>query len=185
VGSLALFRVYIGYIYAAAGCWLLLHAGCCWLRWLLAAGCCWLLAASDLIARPGLLRLRAKGIPMTPQLLLLSALAAASGGRVASGRSSSECVITDAPFSAIPDNTTVNTAAIQGAIDACHAAHPGGARVVVPAGAFKTGSLELRSNMELHIAKGAGLYGSTDPADYPIVQVRKLNGPFSSLTFLR
>jgi hypothetical protein len=181
VGSLALFRVYIGYIYAAAGCWLLLHAGCCWLRWLLAAGCCWLLAASDLIARPGLLRLRAKGIPMTPQLLLLSALVAAGE----SGRSSSECVITDAPFSAIPDNTTVNTAAIQGAIDACHAAHPGGARVVVPAGAFKTGSLELRSNMELHIAKGAGLYGSTDPADYPIVQVRKLNGPFSSLTFLR
>ena len=65
------------------------------------------------------------------------------------------------------------------------AAHPGGARVVVPAGAFKTGAILLRSNMELHIAKGAGLYGSTDPADYPIVQVRKLNGRFSSLTFLR
>jgi hypothetical protein len=36
----------------AAGCWLLLAAGCCWLLaaagcWLLlAAGCCWLLAAA-------------------------------------------------------------------------------------------------------------------------------------------
>jgi polygalacturonase len=146
-------------------CWLL-AAGC----WLLAAGC-WLLAASDL-ARPGLLRLRAKRIPMTPRLLLLSALAAVSprAGRVATPGGSSECVITDAPFSAIPDNTTVNTAAIQGAIDACHAAHPGGARVVVPAGAFKTGAIVLRSNMELHLAKGAGLYGSTNPRDYPLLK---------------
>jgi alpha-L-fucosidase len=87
-----------------------------------------------------------------------------------SGRGPEECVITDAPFSAIPDNATVNTAAIQRAIDACHAAHPGGARVVVPAGAFKTGAILLRSNMELHLAKGAGLYGSSDPNDYPLLK---------------
>ena len=49
------------------------------------------------------------------------------------------------------------------------AAHPRGARVVVPEGAFKTGSLALRSNMELHLAKGAGLYGSSDWSEYPVV----------------
>lgn len=81
-----------------------------------------------------------------------------------------ECVITDSQYGAKPDNATVNTAAIQRAIDACHAASPTWSRVVVPAGAFKTGSLELRSNMELHLDVGAGLYGSTTPSDYPIVE---------------
>eukprot|EP01052_Picozoa_sp_SAG31_P025936 SAG31_NODE_2312_length_5957_cov_14.490611_1_plen_491_part_00 len=82
----------------------------------------------------------------------------------------SECVITDAPFSAVPDNRTVNTDAIQQAIDACHAAHPEGARVVIPAGSFKTGAILLRSNMELHLDRGAGLYGSTNPRDYPMLK---------------
>ena len=81
-----------------------------------------------------------------------------------------QCVITDARYGAKPDNTTINTAAIQRAIDACHAASPAWSRVVVPEGAFKTGSLELRSNMELHLEAGAGLYGSTNPSDYPIVE---------------
>lgn len=81
-----------------------------------------------------------------------------------------ECVITDSRYGAKPDNATVNTVAIQRAIDACHAASPAWSRVVVPPGAFKTGSLEMRSNMELHLEEGAGLYGSTNPSDYPIVQ---------------
>ena len=83
------------------------------------------------------------------------------------GASIADCVITD--HGAVADNKTLNTAAIQGAIDACHAASPEGSRVLVPPGAFKTGSLSLRSNMELHLAKGAAFYGSTNPADYPIV----------------
>jgi hypothetical protein len=95
-------------------------------------------------------------------------IAESSGPTLSSG--SEECVITDAPFHAIADNTTVNTAAIQRAIDACHATHPAGSRVIIPAGAFKTGAILLRSNMELHLAKGAGLYGSSDPRDYPLLK---------------
>lgn len=79
-----------------------------------------------------------------------------------------ECIITD--YGAVADNRTVNTKAIQRAIDTCHASGPAGSRVVVPAGAFKTGSLELRSNLELHLEQGAGLFGSTDPTDYPILE---------------
>ncbi len=109
-------------------------------------------------------------------LLLLLPVAAAAlaasadSAHVGAAPVSSECVITDAPFGAIPDNATVNTRAIQRAIDACHEAHPGGSRVVIPAGAFKTGAVLLRSNMELHLTKGAGLYGSTNPRDYPMLK---------------
>lgn len=99
-------------------------------------------------------------------LLLLSVLRTVDSNVVVVNN---ECVITDDPFGAIPDNATVNTAAIQRAINACHAAHPNGARVVVPPGAFKTGPILLRSNMELHLAKGAGLFGSTNPRDYPLL----------------
>ena len=78
-----------------------------------------------------------------------------------------ECDITN--FGAVGDNSSLSTKAIQAAIDGCHANHPGGSRVVVPAGAFKTGSLMLRSNLELHLAAGAGLYGSDEWSEYPIV----------------
>ena len=82
-----------------------------------------------------------------------------------------DCVITSELYAggAVPDNRTVCTKQIQTAIDACHAANPAGARVVVPKGAFKTGSLMLRSNLELHLEAGAGLYGSDDWNEYPVV----------------
>ncbi|HLA84120.1 MAG TPA: glycoside hydrolase family 28 protein [Thermoguttaceae bacterium] len=58
-----------------------------------------------------------------------------------------------------------NTQAIQKAIDACAAA--GGGRVVVPAGTFLTGTIVLKSNVNLHLEKGAVLLGSTTVNDYP------------------
>ena len=74
-----------------------------------------------------------------------------------------------ASFGAVGDNATLNTAAIQAAIDHCAAAHPAGSTVLVPAGAYRTASISLRhSNMRFHLAPGAGLYGSTDPSDYTI-----------------
>ena len=57
-----------------------------------------------------------------------------------------------------------STAAIQKAIDAAGTA--GGGVVVVPAGMWTTGTLWLRSRVELHLAKGAVLKGSTREADY-------------------
>jgi polygalacturonase len=73
-------------------------------------------------------------------------------------------------FGARGDGTTLNTAAIAKAIDACHAA--GGGRVVVPAGTFLTGAVHLRSNVNLHLKAGATLLFSTDPAHYPMVFTR-------------
>jgi polygalacturonase len=68
------------------------------------------------------------------------------------------------------DGTTKSTAAIAQAIQAC--AEAGGGRVLVPAGRFLTGAIHLKSNVELHVAEGATLLFSTDPADYPIVFTR-------------
>ena len=62
------------------------------------------------------------------------------------------------------------TAAIRAAILACHQA--GGGRVVVPAGEWLTGAIQLLSNVNLHISSGATLKFSTKPADYPIVLTR-------------
>lgn len=54
--------------------------------------------------------------------------------------------------------------AIAAAIVACHQA--GGGRVVVPAGVYLTGPVHLRSHVNLHLAQGATLRFSTNPADY-------------------
>mmetsp|Transcript_27325 Transcript_27325/g.64038 ORF Transcript_27325/g.64038 Transcript_27325/m.64038 type:complete len:575 (+) Transcript_27325:49-1773(+) len=89
------------------------------------------------------------------------------------------CSITD--YGAIGDNSTLNTVAIQTTIDTCvgncfHDAQPrqqpSQAIVYVPRGMFQTGSLWLRSNVRFHIGKGASIYGSDDPADYPIVPMK-------------
>lgn len=64
------------------------------------------------------------------------------------------------------DGTTMDTAAIQAAIDACHAA--GGGRVYLHNGRFRSGTLRLKSNVILHLEAGATLVGSTNVADYPI-----------------
>ena len=68
-------------------------------------------------------------------------------------------------FGAKDDGKTLNTAVIQAAIDACHAA--GGGTVLCEAGVYLTGALVLKSNVELHLAHGCKLVGSTRQEDYP------------------
>ncbi len=69
-------------------------------------------------------------------------------------------------FGAAGDGETLDTVAIQEAIDAAHAA--GGGTVLVPAGrTYAAGSFWIKSNVELHIERGATLIGSDDIEDYP------------------
>ena len=67
-------------------------------------------------------------------------------------------------YGAIGDGKMLATNAIQAAIDACH--QNGGGRVSVPAGVFKTGTIWLKSHVELHLEMGATLLASEDLADY-------------------
>jgi polygalacturonase len=75
------------------------------------------------------------------------------------------CNIID--FGAISDGKTLNTAAIQKAIDTCNAA--GGGRVIVPAGTFLTAPINLCSNLDFHLEAGATLLFSPNRSDYPLV----------------
>jgi hypothetical protein len=77
-------------------------------------------------------------------------------------------------YGAKGDRTTLNTSALQAAIDACHA--DGGGTVLVPRGVFRIGTVELRSNITLHLAASAVLLGSGVGADYHAVDAIPLTG---------
>jgi len=73
-------------------------------------------------------------------------------------------------FGAVGDGTTKDTAAFQKAIDACAAAN--GGEVMVPAGNYLIGSIELKSYTTLRLEKGVNLLGSPDLDDYPVIKIR-------------
>lgn len=79
-------------------------------------------------------------------------------------------VVNVADYGARGNGTTMNTTAIQQAIDTCAAR--GGGKVVFPAGAYLTGALFLKSNVELHIGENVKLLGSQSLSDYPEIWTR-------------
>lgn len=68
-------------------------------------------------------------------------------------------------YGAKKDTSVLSTDAFNRAIDACNAA--GGGRVIVPVGIYKSGTIYLKSNVELHFERGATLYASIDSRDFP------------------
>jgi polygalacturonase len=71
-------------------------------------------------------------------------------------------------FGAVPDGNTLNTKAINNAIETL--AKRGGGVVLVPAGLWLTGPIELKSNINLHIAASATLLFTADKSHYPLVK---------------
>lgn len=70
-------------------------------------------------------------------------------------------------FGAIADGYTLNTAAINKAIESCAA--KGGGVVRIPAGSFVTGPIIMKSNINLHADRGALVIFSSDFNQYPLV----------------
>ena len=77
-------------------------------------------------------------------------------------------------YGAKGDGIALDTAAVQAAVDACH--QDGGGTVLVPAGTFQIGSVELKSNVTLHISASGKLLGSADGKQYHAVDAIPLTG---------
>jgi len=96
-------------------------------------------------------------------IALAICLAAQTGGKA-----SKRFVISD--FGAVADAATLNTKAIQAAIDKCAAS--GGGVVVVPKGTFLSGAIFLKQGVNLLVEKDGALKGTTNIDDYPVIQTR-------------
>lgn len=70
--------------------------------------------------------------------------------------------ITEAPYFCRGDGSILNTDNLQRAINDCGADDI----LYVPAGNFLTGALRLHSDLEIYLAKGAVLQGTTNLHDY-------------------
>lgn len=110
------------------------------------------------------------GLPLCLALLLcgLPARAADAAGPAAAPEPGAIFNVRD--FGAQGDGRTKDTVALQKALDAC--ARAGGGTVVVPPGIYLTGSIVLGPRTTLKLEARAGLMGSSDIGDYPIVRVR-------------
>lgn len=96
-------------------------------------------------------------------LVLRGVLAAVAA--LAFGATGSAITVSIGDRGALADGHTLNTRAIQAAVDDC-AAH-GGGTVLVPAGVWLTGSVGLKSQVTLRLEAGAVLRGSDRLEDYP------------------
>jgi len=67
-------------------------------------------------------------------------------------------------FGAVGDGKTLNTQAIQKAINKCR--DEGGGTVLISGGTFLSGAIQLFSNIDLHLEHGAVLKGSDKVSDY-------------------
>jgi hypothetical protein len=76
-------------------------------------------------------------------------------------------------FGARGDGKATDTGAIQAAIDLCATR---GGTVVLPAGTFRVGAIELKSNVTLHLSAGATLLGTEDASQYHAVEQIPLKG---------
>ncbi len=71
-------------------------------------------------------------------------------------------------YGAVADNKTLNTKAFADAIGACTKA--GGGKVVVPAGTWLTGPIQMQNNVNLVVEQDALIQFTKDHTQYPIVK---------------
>src|SRR5664280_3340389 len=102
---------------------------------------------------------------MKTNAILIAAMALMSNAAIAQTHAKPvhRFVVTD--YGAVADGKTVNTKAIQAAIDKC--ASSGGGMLVIPKGIFLSGSIFLKQGVNLLVEKDGVLKGTTNIDDYP------------------
>ena len=73
-------------------------------------------------------------------------------------------------YGAVGDGETINTTAIQNAIDDAH--RNGGGCVVIPKGEFLSGALFFKAGVDLQIKKNALLRSTVNADDFPVISTR-------------
>ena len=99
-----------------------------------------------------------RSLPRRVALALIFALLAAGNAGAAADVANRVFNVRD--FGAVADGQTLDTSAINRAIDAC--ATNGGGRVLFPPGRYLSGTVHLQSRVELFLAEGAVLLGTTN-----------------------
>ena len=70
-------------------------------------------------------------------------------------------------YGAVGDGVALDQQALQTAIDACAAT--GGGTVIVPSGNYLTGTVQVKSGVNLHLEAGARIVAADDAALYPVI----------------
>src|ERR1035438_10084675 len=105
---------------------------------------------------------------MKPALIIPLSVLALSALAQTGGQAQKRFVVSD--FGAVADGKTVNTKAIQAAIDKCAAS--GGGVVVIPKGTFLSGAIFLKQGANLLLEKDGVLKGTTNIDDYPVINTQ-------------
>lgn len=79
-------------------------------------------------------------------------------------------------YGAKGDGVTLDSPAIQRAIDACAAA--GGGTVYIPEGTYRSGTIHIKPNIHVWLDKGALILGSQDPLDFDPYEENPSNAEF-------
>lgn len=79
-----------------------------------------------------------------------------------------DCEFSILDFGAKGDGLFNNTEAFKSAINAC--SEKGGGKIIVPAGIWFTGPIELKNNVNLHLLSGALIQFSGNFEDYPVIK---------------
>jgi hypothetical protein len=97
-------------------------------------------------------------------LIIMGAVALARAGETAAAADSANHVYNVRDYGATADGTSLDTAAINKAIETCSRA--GGGQVVLPPGRYLSGTIRLRSHVTFLLEAGATLAGTTNLALY-------------------
>lgn len=82
-------------------------------------------------------------------------------------------------FGATGHGKSLNTKAIQHTID--KASEKGGGKVIIPPGIWLTGPIELRSNINLHLQRGAILLFTKDHTKFPIIKMAHTDSYYKAM----